>query len=94
MKKYLASSWGTEIEEVEVERETEKSVWVKTPLGTRRYQKQSASEVYHDTRAAANAWLLEKAEERVAFAERRAVYVADVLKKARADLERMKEANR
>ena len=70
MKKYLARSWGTEIEEVEVERETEKSVWVKTHLGTWRYQKQSASEVYHDTRAAADAWKAAYLRARAAKAER------------------------
>lgn len=55
------------IEEVEIEKETESSVWVKG----RRNIKFSRLEVYHDTWEKAHAYLLRIAEEQTAQARRR-----------------------
>ena len=70
MKKYMTgnTTWRVEakIEEVEVLRETESSVWVKG----RRLQKVTEWNVYHDTWDEAHSYLLEKAKGKVEYARR------------------------
>lgn len=68
MKKYLArnSTWGKLIELVEIERETESSVWI----GGRRNSKISDYHCYFDSFDEAKAHLLEKADEKVIGARR------------------------
>ena len=70
MKKYKTGStnWGVEakIEEVEVDRETESSVWV----NGNRLQKSTEYHTYHDTWDAAHSYLLERAKNKVEYARR------------------------
>ena len=68
MIKYRTSGWSWRIEQVEVQRETDKSVWVefkndytgKTSVS--RSDKNCAQQQFHDTWEAAHAYLLDKAE--------------------------------
>jgi len=70
MKKYVTGTgrWGVaaKIEVVEIERETESSVWVRG----NRLGKITESHVYHDSWAAAHSYLLEKAKGKVEYARR------------------------
>ena len=70
MVKYEVSSWrATEIKPVEVERETEKTVWVKDPptrwsAGKVRQRRKDASTPIFDTYDAALEWLIDRATRR------------------------------
>ena len=70
MKKYVTETgrWRVEakITEVEVERETESSVWVNGS----RLQKVTGYHIYHDTWDVAHTYLLEKAKQKVEYARR------------------------
>ena len=71
MKKYRTGGYDrwlveAKIEEVEAERETETSIWIKG----RRNNKLSGYEAYHDTWEAAHNFLMEKATEKVESARR------------------------
>ena len=66
MIKYRTSGWEHDIERVEVERETEHSVWIKG----RRRSRWTSYEKYHDTWHNAHAYLKSKAEQTLETNER------------------------
>ena len=62
MTKYIAHSWGSKsIEKVEIEKETNKSYWMKG----RRYQKHTNYEKIFETYAEAKGFLIEKQREKI-----------------------------
>ena len=72
MKKYKTSRWNDEkIVEVEVERESEHSVWEKAAnyKNLRRSNKITDYTHYHDTWDEAYKYLLDKAERNIAWAK-------------------------
>jgi hypothetical protein len=81
MKKYKtdACSWGVPayIEEVEVERETESSVWIKG----RRNAKVTDYAMYFDTWEDAHDYLLKKCDEKIAYAKNQVLGLEDDRKK-------------
>jgi hypothetical protein len=71
MIKYRTGGLGSLIEAVEVEKETEKCVWIKYKYETRREAKGSGYRCYFDAWEAAHAYLLQKAENECAGCRRR-----------------------
>jgi hypothetical protein len=68
MTKYLANNlWNPSIEQVEIERETDKSVFLG---GGARRDKETADSIYTDTWAQSHSYLMTKAQIRVEQARR------------------------
>jgi len=63
MIKYRTKSWSLKIEEVEIKRQTLNSVWL---MDNARRVKMTQYENYFDTKAEAKAYLVDKAQARVA----------------------------
>ncbi|UIY58156.1 hypothetical protein [Burkholderia cepacia] len=64
MKKYLTRNWADKIQIIEVERETDESVWIKG----RRNAKKSNIGIYHDTFGDAKQALVERHEKDIKVA--------------------------
>ena len=64
MKKYKTSRWDNEIEEIEIARETEHSIWIKGERWGGSYEcrckKATKWDIYHNTWRAAYACLLDR----------------------------------
>jgi hypothetical protein len=73
----MTGGWGKEIEAVEVERQTDNSVWI----DGRRIKKMSNWKKYHDTWVKAWEYLLSVAQGRVEGAEIQLVSAEEYLKK-------------
>ena len=86
MVKYRTSNFSTSIERVEVERETEHSVWV----GGSREGRWTSYRKYHDTWHNAHAYLRDKATLRLESCQRNVEYA----RKALADISAMTESNK
>lgn len=73
MIKYRTSKFYFErnIEEIEISRETDKSVWIKTKFGEQREAKKTNYYRYFDTWEEAHQHLLSEAEKDIMNAERR-----------------------
>jgi hypothetical protein len=80
MKKYQTGHWKQDITEIEVERETDKSVWVD---GHRSSKSEGFYRIF-DTRNDAAEFLLELAERKMESA----IFRASELKKAYAELDK------
>jgi len=82
--KYRTSSWRPEIEQVEVTRETEQSVFIACKSGSdRREAKRSSYTQFHDSWADAHVYLSQRAESNVASCRR-------MLEKANGELGNIK----
>ena len=87
MKKYRIGGYYVRIEEIEILRETESSVFIATTHSRKKEQREakvSSYHQYHDTWEAAHKYLLEKASVRVASASRRLDYETATLKTIKA----------
>jgi len=63
--KYKADKWGNDLEVVEIEKETDNSVWVKG----RRNAKSNSYEAYFDTIQQAKEWVISIADRDILSAE-------------------------
>jgi hypothetical protein len=82
---YETHNYGTPITPVEVERETENSIWIK---GTKRAKKSNYSSFF-DTIQQAKQYLLNKADKSIVTAENSVAYLKEEKRKLLLELEKI-----
>lgn len=83
MKKYVTTKHGCEIDEVEVEKETEKSVWINGD----RHSKSSSYNTYHNSFEDAKNHLITTAENRIKSAKFQVEVAESFLKNVESQVE-------
>ena len=76
MERYIAHSWG-KLEKVNIEKETEKSYWIKGS----RYKKRTSYSVLFKTRPEAKQFIINKQLEKIEATKRQVVYLENELEK-------------
>lgn len=80
MKKYVASTWYNSIDVVEVDRQTDSSVWIKG----RMHRRSSDYKIYFDTFDEGKQWLVKRMESKVKSASASLKYEEKELEKVKA----------